>query len=102
VEQIGKADGKTLARAMEQGLLDPALDAANDGPKVPPKRQTEWTVFVPLMVAVVGSVFAAGVSILTSSRDAETTLAAEREKLRSSIILQAIRTDDATQPIGAE
>jgi hypothetical protein len=48
---------------------------------------------------VIGGLFTAAVSILNARSASENALAAEREKLRSSIILQAIRTDSPQQAL---
>jgi hypothetical protein len=98
LSSTSRADGVTLARALEGGLLDAILNG-DEAPKEAATRRTDWTVFVPLMVAVLGGLFAAIVALLNSRNDIEKNLVIEREKLRSSIVLQAIGTNDPSRSV---
>jgi hypothetical protein len=98
IEPTGRADAPTLARAVADGLLDAALEELPP-PRPPAAKRVDLTVLIPVLVAVVGGLFTAGVAILNARNTAQNTLAAEREKLRSSIILAAIRTEDTAQSL---
>jgi hypothetical protein len=87
--KTGKADEQTLAAALGQGLLDTSLDEPS--PPDAEEKGSNWAGNGPLFVAIaaaVGTVLT-GVAVEWAKNDAN--IAAEREKLRSSLIQQAMQ-----------
>ena len=98
ISETGRADAQTLARGLIEGFIDSNLDEKKSAIDEVKKR-TDWTVLIPILIAIFGGLVTASVAVFNARSDAQKTLTVERERLRSSIILQAIRTDDSAKSL---
>ena len=94
LEASGRADGNTLAAALAEGLLDPHLDDPADH-SAPALKGTALTILIPIVVALIVGIFG-GIGALVNW---QSNIDVEREKLKSSIILQASNSTDRNQVI---
>jgi len=87
----GRADSATLEVGLRQGLLDPALDEPPPAPPTPVRQESGWAGKGPLMVAIAAAAGSFVTSVGVEWFKNQANIDAEREKLRSSLIQQAMQ-----------
>jgi len=87
----GRADSATLAVGLGQGLLDPALDDPPAPAQVRVRQESGWAGKGPLMVAIAAAAGSFVTSVGVEWFKNQANIDAEREKLRSSLIQQAMQ-----------